>query len=403
MDIKTTAEKWVQPLMSLVTILAIRRLQFTIAQLLVIFTGRDSLLRAASIPVQVALGTIAFHHVQHAIVAPISIHYLCLAGGTVALQTILSISFSSMIRLDNADATAISKTPSLSGKLGALTDLMNNQRCLGTPYQISWVPPFDEDHPDRIPPRREALGSKAMQMVAGYLFRQVLITLLWPRIHLGLFWCLYIASWLNSIYMFGDLVGLLAGNPVEAHPPAFGSLRHTKTIRGFWGKYWHQSNRFPFQGASNYICKEVLGLRGLIQRYTNILFVFTLSGVFHLVTDKAEGISLQQSNAMSFFCSQAVGIMVEDGVQELWRRWNGYRRADGFVVPVWAKAVGYLWTWTFLSVTAEWFIRPHVPIFLLKHGTPFGLVKTVVDVLGLEQFPGWRNAVRWGMELVDTY
>ena len=384
-------ERWIQPLSSLMIILLIRRLQFTIAQLLIIFTPRNSFLRVASIPIQIALGTIAFPHVQHVIVEPISIHYLCLAGGTVVLQTILSISISSMIRLDDKDASAISKTPSLWSKLGALTSLMNSQRCIGTPYQIKWIPPFDENRPGYIPSRAEALRSKAMQIVTGYIFRQILVTLLWQRIHIGLFWCLYMASWLNSLYLFGDLIGILSGDLVEDHPPAFGSMHYTKTIRGFWGKYWHQSNRYPFQGASNYICKDFLGLRSLVQRYTNILFVFTLSGVFHVLTDRAERIPFEQSRAMWFFCSQAVGIMIEDGVQELWRQWHGSSRNgtkgsrdSDTEVPVWAKVVGYIWTWTFLSVTAKWFFRPHEPLFLRKHGTPFGIVKKMLSLLGLD-------------------
>ncbi|CAF9934469.1 MAG: hypothetical protein HETSPECPRED_009237 [Heterodermia speciosa] len=382
---------WLKPLSSLILILLIRRLQFTIAQLLIILTPRTSLLRPASIPLQLSLGAFAFPHVQHLIVPPISIHYRVLAGGTVALQTILSISVSSLIRLDEHDVSALTPTPSLSGKLAALTSLMQNQRCIGTPQEIKWIPPFDEHRPGYIPSRSEALRSTGGRFVAGYVARQLMITLLWQRIHLGLFWCLYIASWLNGIYLFGDLLGLLSGDSVRDHPPAFGSLRYTSTVRGFWGKYWHQSNRYPFQGAGNYVCKDLLGLRGRVQRYVNILGVFALSGVFHVVTDRAEGIGWEESRAMRFFCAQAGGILVEDGVQELWRRWVRKRRGgagdggDGDVdVPVWAKAVGYVWTWTFLSVTAGWFAQPHEHLFLRKHGEPFGVVKRILSLLRLD-------------------
>lgn len=378
--------RWMRPLGSLLIILLIRRVQFGIAQGLIICTPRNSLLRPASIPIQIALGAVAFPHVQHAVVEPISIHYRCLLGGTVVLQTILSVSISCMIRLDDTDACALAQTPTtLQGKLRALTSLMNNQRCIGTPYEIKWIPPFDESRPGYIPSRAEALRSVAIQIVTGYLSRQVLVSFLWDILPLGLFWCLYIASWLNSLYMAGDLIALICGDPVEAHPPAFGSIRHTRTIRRFWGKYWHQANRFPFQGASNYICKELLGLRSLVQRYTNILCVFAVSGVFHVLTDRAERIPYEQSRAMRFFCAQAVGIMVEDGAQELWRRWHGYA-GDGVqkAIPTWAKLVGYIWTWTFLSITAEWFFEPHTAMFLQKHGTPFGIVKKALSILGAD-------------------
>lgn len=372
-------EQWIQAVSSLTKILLIREIQFTIAQLLIIFTPRNSLLYGASIPIQVALEAIAFPYVQHVIVEPILIHYLCLGGGTVALQTILSISISIMIRLDDKDASVLAQTSSLRGKLRALRRLMNNQRCIGTPYQIKWVPPFDEGRLGYVPSRSEALQSTLKQIVTGYFFRQIIVTLLWERIHLGLFWCLYMASWLNSLYLFGDFIGILFGDPVKDHPPAFASMRYTSTIRGFWGKYWHQSNRYPFQGASNYICKEVLGLRSLVQRYVNIFLVFTLSGAFHVLTDRAEGIPFAQSGAMPFFCSQAVGIIIKDGVQGLYRKWHAISKNNleetvvpDIEVPVWAKVAGYVWTWTFLSYTAEWFFLPREPMFLQKHGTAFG-------------------------------
>jgi len=142
--------RWVEPISALAVILLTIQIQFKIAQLLIIFTPRHAFLRQASIPIQIALGALAFPYVQHVIVDPISIHYRVLAGGTVVLQTLLSIATSAMIRLDDKDASAISKTPGLWKKMSALTDLMNNQRCIGTPHQILWISPFDKNRPGYI-------------------------------------------------------------------------------------------------------------------------------------------------------------------------------------------------------------------------------------------------------------
>ncbi|KAF4614332.1 hypothetical protein G7Y89_g15405 [Cudoniella acicularis] len=304
--------RWIEPLSALAIILITRQVQFKVAQLLIIFTPRNSLLRQASIPIQVALGALAFPSIQHAIVDPISIHYRVLAGGTIVLQTLVSIATSAMIRFDDKDASALSKTPGLWNKMGALTDLMNSQQCIGTPYQISWIAPFDENRPEYIPPRGEIIRSRATAIVGGYFFRQIWIALFWQRLHFGFFWLIYMNSWLNSLYVFGDLVSALLGGAVEDRPPAFGPIRYSNTIRGWWGKFWHQSHGYPLQGAATYICKDVLGLKSLPQRYANILIVFALSGIFHIFTDRAEGIGYEQSKAMVFFCAQPVGILIED-------------------------------------------------------------------------------------------
>ncbi|KAI0147391.1 membrane bound O-acyl transferase family-domain-containing protein [Xylariaceae sp. FL1272] len=377
---------WFPPIKALFMILLTRKTQFTIAQLLIIYTPKNSFLRTASIPVQIALGVAAFPYVQQVIVPPISIHYRVLAGGTVALQTILSITVSAMMRLDDKDAAAISKEPGVGAKISALSELMSNQRCLGTPYQISWVPPFDESRPGYVPSRSEAVFKSSRQIVLGYVWRQILITTIWGRGPAGLIWTIYMDSWLRLMYSTGDLIGLLSGDPVEMHPPAFGSLRHTTTLRGFWGKYWHQSNRFPFQGVANYICRDVLGLKSLPQRYMNLAVVFSLSGVFHIITDLAEGIPVGDSGALWLFCPQILCIMLEDAVQSLGRQWYQRRKESGsrFDQAQLAsiKVVGFIWTWTVVSVTSGWFYAPHESIFLEKHGAPFGVVKSAASVLG---------------------
>ena len=89
---------------------------------------------------------------------------------------------------------------------------------------------------------------------------------------------------------------------------------------------------------------------GVIQRYTLIFFVFFVSGCFHIVSDLGASICPSQSGAIQFFTTQVLGIMLEDGVQEIYRR---IRR--GTTTALWYRVVGYVWVLAFLSwSTAVW-------------------------------------------------
>ena len=70
-----------------------------------------------------------------------------------------------------------------------------------------------------------------------------------------------------------------------------------------------------------------------------------------MYTDVALGMSGQESGSIRFFCVQALGIMLEDAVQELWRCW--LRRRQKIMnkevrVGKWEKGAGYLWTLAFI-------------------------------------------------------
>lgn len=85
-----------------------------------------------------------------------------------------------------------------------------------------------------------------------------------------------------------------------------------------------------------------------MQRYTFIFFVFFVSGSLHVITDMAASIPINDSGALRFFCTQALGIMLEDGAQEIYRCLGGKPR-------LLTRIVGYLWVLLFLSwSTAAW-------------------------------------------------
>ena len=91
--------------------------------------------------------------------------------------------------------------------------------------------------------------------------------------------------------------------------------------------FWHQHLRRTFTSLAAFLTHSVLRLRkhSLPARYVHLSLVFFLSGLLHTLTEVTAHnggsgqatISLSESQCMRFFLTQAVGIMVEDGVQEM--------------------------------------------------------------------------------------
>jgi len=70
-----------------------------------------------------------------------------------------------------------------------------------------------------------------------------------------------------------------------------------------------------------------------------------------MLGDLANDLTYAQSGAIRFFTTQALGIMIEDGVQEMWGRSQGR----------WKRVVGFLWVWAFLAWTSPcWMFAPIV-------------------------------------------
>ena len=82
--------------------------------------------------------------------------------------------------------------------------------------------------------------------------------------------------------------------------------------------------RRPLCSSATFVTRDLLGLPkgSLLARYTHLIFVFAFSGLLHMVGHVAEGSSLSASaDVFQFFVTQGAGIMVEDGLSALYRRW----------------------------------------------------------------------------------
>ncbi|KAH8599970.1 hypothetical protein B0O99DRAFT_611480 [Bisporella sp. PMI_857] len=108
----------------------------------------------------------------------------------------------------------------------------------------------------------------------------------------------------------------------------------------------------------------------ILKRYTSIFWTFWVSGVCHIMMDLWTQISWSETRAMKFFCIQVLGIILEDSVQEAWRRGylgprsQGEKGKDGEEEEknIWwgrvLKVVGLGWTIAWLVYTTPIWIYP---------------------------------------------
>ncbi|KAJ5922416.1 hypothetical protein N7516_010119 [Penicillium verrucosum] len=186
----------------------------------------------------------------------------------------------------------------------------------------------------------------------------------------------YLSIWVVVNRLIGDLayrvlsiffVGIGLDSPAD-WPPAFGSLADAFTLRNFWGKFWHQFMRQPFTSISNFIARDVLNLArsSILERYTNLFIVFLISAVFHVLVDILQGIPMERSGSMPFYLAFVLGIMIEDGVQSIWKRGQTpdsrqeEAQQPSDIVPLLKRAAGMVWVMLWLGVTSTWYFTPMI-------------------------------------------
>lgn len=124
---------------------------------------------------------------------------------------------------------------------------------------------------------------------------------------------------------------------------------------------WHQHLRSKLSTTSDFLTFDICRLRkgSLIARYFKIFVSFSISGAIHCLTILFAGFTFQQScGAFKYFCAQVLGIIVEDGVQVLYRWMRGIPRDSGTQPPLWARFLGFIWVLLFLTWSTPAFIYP---------------------------------------------
>lgn len=154
-------------------------------------------------------------------------------------------------------------------------------------------------------------------------------------------------------------------------------------LANFLSRYWwHQLFRWPFQGTTNYICRDILHLprKSLLERYINIVLVFAISTSMHIAIDAVGGVGPDRTGALMCFMLQPLGIAFEDFVQAT----SGHILGKHRTFPPWLyRTVGYLWVWTFMTLVAPLY---NFPLMRYqdpnKNGVPISIVKHYQNTLG---------------------
>ncbi|KAF4157616.1 hypothetical protein CNMCM6069_005390 [Aspergillus lentulus] len=277
--------------------------------------------------------------------------------------------------------------------------ILCNNRGIRTKWQVKNIPPFPQSFDGAKNPSHSSFCVRQITialweigiafLVALYFLRTMpsdtpcdrvlpafrdspgLWRVIWP-----LMWILPFRTSIDSIYRLASAVSVAIGltTPID-WPPAFGSARDAWTLRQFWAVYWHQLLRWPFSAISTAIVEKGFGMTksDLVGRYMHVLLVFTHSGLFHLINDVRYGVPWRKSGSLLFFCSFTLGFMIEDGVQELWRRVTQKRGKNQAMqcsekrpstgaaltpTPVWKKVLGFAWVGAWLSISTPIFIQP---------------------------------------------
>ena len=92
-----------------------------------------------------------------------------------------------------------------------------------------------------------------------------------------------------------------------------------------------------------------------LARYTELFFVFLISGILHHGFEVAQGLQLSESGATTFFVLMATGIMIEDTVQ-----WVFYHLLVGDEKRGrwWAKVIGYVWVLALFTYATPFYAYP---------------------------------------------
>ncbi|KAK8011049.1 hypothetical protein PG990_010014 [Apiospora arundinis] len=126
---------------------------------------------------------------------------------------------------------------------------------------------------------------------------------------------LMVTMWYYLICVSSVVLGL--ANPEDC-PPFYGSLWNAYTLRGLWRNI-HQGLRKCVSGPADAFTDSILRLqRGTFaSRCTRLILAFGISALIHAQADVANDIPFSEAGQFTFFSIQALAIIVESAVQEI--------------------------------------------------------------------------------------
>ncbi|CAI7654061.1 uncharacterized protein N7487_001898 [Penicillium crustosum] len=360
-------------------------LQGLIPCVVLITTPKRSALRYLCIPCMVWIVSQMMYPVQ----APgyISTHFLG-SSATFILTALDLLLINPQAGREFVDENG--STKSFLSCLIQAVQLLTYTRAINTPREVKNVPPFPEYYNKRDPkviPRGRFLVRETAIAIWQFMVldtfgvltsrhamndqdeeSSVSSVIQWDipgqemivqAIQTLITWLVVSRILLSFYYRVASIIFVSLGDSPSNSPPLIGRMADIYTLRNFWGKFWHQLLRLPLTSTSKFLARDVLGLPrpSFVERYTNVFIVFFFSGLTHAILDSLRNVSPWDFWTMSFFLSFVVGYMIEDGIQDIWKRILGSQTDSG--LPVWwQKALGFCWVVTWLGVTSPWYFRP---------------------------------------------
>ncbi|GKZ66933.1 hypothetical protein AnigIFM50267_001022 [Aspergillus niger] len=124
-------------------------------------------------------------------------------------------------------------------------------------------------------------------------------------------------------------------------------------------RVWHQSNSHKFRAISRFFARGVFRFQPgtLADRYAKVVMVFAISAFMHSLIDLSSGLSSSSSGAVQFFCTQTLGLMLEDFAV------NAYFVLRGGPPGNWKacrgeRLIGYIWVGGFLVWSFPAYLYP---------------------------------------------
>lgn len=291
-------------------------------------------------------------------------------------------------------------------------------RLIGTPSQVRYLVPFSKAHPTYVPSRTRFLFKAAGTIVLCCLlldisnpaaeqeinqkyltvqnislfkrFGRVSLAEIAIRAIAGIGACCCAVCAQNVLYNFAAFWAVLLGlSEPKDWPPLFGSFYDAYSVRRLWSVCWHQTNTHKYSATSNFIVHRVLMVppgRTTISRYLRVVVIFAVSGALHMAVDFSMGVPLRNSGGFRFFCTQIIGIVIEDAVLGIYRKFS--HRPNQLQPSIVHKGIGFVWVCCFLVWSYPAYMFPIIeqtandPAFADNTIVPFkigSLLKKIID------------------------
>ncbi|MCJ1314688.1 hypothetical protein MMC25_008370 [Agyrium rufum] len=376
-------------------------LHFTTSAAIIGFTGPESLIRKAGLPLELLF---AWEIFSTCLKTEQSTFWTALLGGCVIGWTLQYIEVVLLSKWNyklshNPKAKELQHTNlafdgysenSIWNRLCFGYYIVMSFRHCGTSHEVKNVAPFSYKDPSYVPSKPTFLLQTAATVLLSYAFLDLAGLAendpapfsssnipIFKRRDFPTASDLFIrftssaAFWLSLWCFLLIIQGVVAftlvaidANDVKPWRPAFGPLGEAYSVRRFWGFFWHQYNRQKFDGISAFLSFEIARVprHSILARYMRLFLSFYISGLMHIASDLLAGMTWEESGALRFFYTQVLGIVLEDGVQAIYRAFKGTKRTTE-TPPLLIKLGGYLWVVLFMAWSTPVWFYPTVVLY----------------------------------------